>query len=199
MPPVFYVEVRNKRQDFKNSKPTGKERTIVTRYCTEFMPDPERFLEILDKPEWAGIEDTKVRASGMRPISIQIEPGNWDVRIDWQEVWEEFDDTEGSTEQILGLTLYNVSRTYELPTDRATVINLSSQMWGGDLDKVAHFQKLGMKKEVVNIDGTAIGRVNYNDLLEEIKQNKNVVDCSLTYSRSTNTTAVSIRMESDDE
>jgi len=197
MPPVFYVEVRNKRQDFKNSKSTGKQRTIVTRYYTEFNPDPERFLDILNKPEWAGIEDTKIRDSGMRPLSIQIEPGNWDARIDWQEQWEEFEDDDTS-ETILGLKLYNVSRTYDLPTDRAAVINLSSQVWGGNLDRTAHFQKLGKEKEVINITGTAIGRVNYDSLLTQIKENQNVVGCNLTYNRATNTTAVSIRMETDD-
>lgn len=194
---TYYVEIKNKRQDFRGNKPTGVERTLVTRYYTRFNPDPDDVLSILEKPEWIGMESSRVREGVTKPVSIAIQQGNWDVRIDWTEEWEEYEQVPQS-EVILGLTLYNVKRTYQLPQDRFKQINLSYRIFNGDPNKSAHFQKLGRTKERVNITGTAIGRVEYSDLLEAIKADENIVGCNLTYSNSTNTTAVRIEMEVDD-
>lgn len=195
-PITYYVEVRNKQQDFRGTKPTGIEKTVVTRYYTRFNPDPEDFLSLLDKPEWSGIETGKVRGT-LKPISIQIQQGNWDVRIDWTEEWEEID-TDPDSEVILGIELYNVQRTYQLPQDRFKQINLSSRLWTQDENKTAHFQKLGRTRERVTITGTALGRVVYDDLLTAIKADENIVGCSLTYNRESQTTNVRIEMETDD-
>lgn len=215
MAPIFYVEIRNQQQDFKNGKPTGNYRTLVTRYYTEFNPNPDSFMAKLngatdseDPNYWAGIESTKIKKTSvdpvtgnticLRPRSIEIESGNWDVRMDWRESWEEFED-DSTTESILGLTLYNVSKTHELPTDRVNTINLSANMWGDNLNNTAHFQKLGVTRERTRINGTVIGQVAYSSLLTAIKANTSVVDCQLTYSRATNTTAVSITLEDTDD
>jgi hypothetical protein len=198
MSTTYYIEIKNKRQDFRGTKATGKERTTVTRYYTRFNPDPNDFLNVLNNSAWAGMEDSRVRDSATKPISIQVNAGNWDVRLDWTEEWEELEDSPES-EVILGLTLYNVNRTYSLPQDRFRQINLSYRIWSGDIDKTSHFQKLGSTKERINIVGTAIGRVDYNTLLNFIKADENVASCGLTYSRDTNSTAVRIDMEVADE
>lgn len=196
MPPVFYIEVRNRAQDFSNQTPLGLERILVTRYYTEFNPSsPDNVLERLSKPEWSGIESSKLRTVGIRPRSIVIEPGDWDRRIDWREEWEEIDETTLAHTRILGLDLYNTRTTVDLGADRVAELTLSSEVWGTDVENAAHFQKLGRRKKTTTITGKAIGEVSYPDLYDQILLDRNIVELSLNYSKDTNTTAVSIKME----
>ena len=197
MPPVFYTEVRNKSIDYVNNVPTDKERVRVTRYCTEFNPDPDSFLTILDR--WSQYETGKLRRGKMKPGSITIDQGNWDVRIDWREEWEELADEEVPTETILGIQLYNVKRTRDLGADRFREITLSSGVWGTPVEQAAHYQKLGRSKGTTSVEGTALGRVSYAQVLGNIKEDDNVADVRLVYSRNTGTTAVMIRLEDDND
>jgi hypothetical protein len=195
MPPIFYIEVRNKAQDFSNQTPLGLTRSIVTRYYTEFNGNPETVLEKLNKPEWNNFETTKIRSIGLKPRSISIDPGDWDRRIDWREEWEEFDEAEIPHENILGLDLYNVRKVTELGADRVSEIMLSSQVWGTEVEKAMYLQKLGKKHPVTTTTGKVVGEVSYSDLYEQILDNKNITELSLQYSKDTNTTAVSIKTE----
>lgn len=196
MPPVFYVEIKNKVQDFTNSTPTGLSRILVSRYYTEFNPsDPENIIDRLNNQNWAGVELTKVRNNGVKPKSIQIEQGDWDRRVDWVEEWEEIENDEIPYEEILGLKLYNIKRSVDLGADRVNEILLSSQVWQYDEKYAAHYQKLARKHKVTTITGKAIGNVSYLDLYEQIKLNKNVTELSLSYSKDTDTTAVTLRLE----
>lgn len=194
MPPIFFTEIRNEKAEFRDNKPTGKNLTTVTRYYTEFQPDPADFLSKLEKSDWVGIETERRRLGEVIPKSITISPGNWDLRIDWTEVWELLDGII-ETFDVLGLTLYNVTKELDLGGDRTNEIEFSSRVFKTDEDYVAHFQKLGRPLPSLQVQGKVVGKIRYEDLIDEIKADERVSALSLTYNDDTRTTTVQLTLE----
>lgn len=208
---IFYTEVIERQVEITEGRPSGKERKIITRYYTEFDPDPETVLDRLFNandndnlpPIFYEIEDFSnpvykrlPLAAGIRPISISIDPGSWKDRLDWTAQWEEIEDVQQPLE-ILGLTLYSWSCTTNESVEVAEypmghrVLNTSS-------DSAGNFTPIRTKKPVTIYTGKYIGELNYDLGRQKIAQNQSVVGFKTNYNPVADITDVVITIEEDE-
>lgn len=208
---IFYTEVIERQIEMVEGRPSGKERKIITRYYTEFDPDPDTVLDRLFgandndnlPPIFYEIEDFSnpvykrlPLAAGIRPISISIDSGNWKDRLDWTAQWEEIEDVQPPLE-ILGLTLYSWSCTVNEGVDVAEYpmghcVLKTSDNFAGD------FTPVRIKKPLTIYTGKYIGELDYDFVRRKIAQNQSIVGLKTNYNPVTDITDIVITMEASE-
>lgn len=212
MPPVFYSEVIERQVEVVEGRPVGQERKVITRYYTEFNPDPETVLDRLFSDEgdslppiFYEIEDfnsgpykTLPSAVGIKPISINIEPGNWADRLDWTAQWEEFEDQQPPL-NILGITLYSWSKA---KTERVEVAEypFGHKIFNTSRHSAGEFTPKRIAKPTYTYSGKYIGDLNerYDTIRNRIDDDTSVVGFTVRYNPVTRVSDVTIQMEEDE-
>lgn len=212
MPPVFYSEVIERQIDAVEGRPVGKERKVITRYYTEFKPDPQTVLDRLFAddgdslpPIFYEIENFNAApykklpaAVGIKPISINIEPGNWGDRLDWTAQWEELEDQQPPL-NILGITLYSWSKT---KTEKVEVVEypFGHKIFNTSSNFAGEFTPKRIAKPTYTYSGKYIGDLNerYSMIRNTIDENTSVVGFTVRYNPVTNISDVTIQMEEDE-
>lgn len=204
---IFYSETISRQVELQEGKEPSPEKHIITRYYTEFNPDPLTVLDRLfvDKndglppifyeiEELSSINYKLPFLAGIKPLSIVIEQGMWGDRLDWTVSWEQVDHIQDPI-IIAGLTLYDWTST-TLEGQEAAEYLFGHKIFDTNSNIAGASTILRTKKPIYKYSGTVLGQIDYTTLRDNIKQNENIVDFNFSYSKTQNITQVDIVIES---
>lgn len=204
MPPVFFTEVQEKSVDLRPGRENPVERTVITRYYTEFNAEPTTVLNklltdsgqglppIFYDIEIAGPSYRNVSASSVKPLSLVIQPGSWRDRVDWTVQWEVVPVREPIT--LLGLNIHDWTSSITQRQEAAEYA-FGHRIFGTSPDSAGAFSRHRQSKDVITYNGSIPGQINYSVLRTQMANNPNVTSFSYTYTPSTDITTVTITLE----
>lgn len=209
MPPVFYYDVTERRVERQEGRADPVEKEIVTRYYTEFDPDPSTVLDRLYDPrgndslppifyeiEEFGDQFKVPNAAGIKPLSITIQPGNWADRIDWTAQWEVLPERQYPIE-ILGLKIYDWTKTTTEGQEVSDYL-FGHKIFNTSSNSAGSFKPRRTKKPIYTYRGTVPGSLDYNALRSKIAADTSIVGFNYSYRPIQDITTVDITMEEDE-
>lgn len=209
MPPVFYYDVVERRVDRQEGRKDPVERRVVTRYYTEFDPNPDTVLNRLFGDAGDGLppvfyeieelngSDYKIPSRvGIKPLSINVQAGNWGDQISWVAQWEDMNEAQAPL-KILGLTLYDWTKSVASGEEVAEYL-FGHKIFGTSDNSAGDFTRLRQKKNVYNYRGIVPGEIDYRRVKSLIDLNTSVVKFTYSYQPIQNITQVNIAMEEDE-
>lgn len=208
MPPIFYTEVVERRVERQEGRKDPIEKQVITRYYTEFDPDPttvlDRFFSDIGDglpPIFYEIEEFGSSYKipfiyGIKPLSINIQAGNWGDRIDWTAQWEIITEQQEPLD-ILGLRLYNWTKTTTNGQEVAEYL-FGHKIFGTSQDSAGAFTPMRTRKSIYSYKGIMPGQIDYDALRQEIEQNTSVINFNYTYRPIQNVTDVIIGIEENE-